>query len=379
MKTQLLRSNVTKRKLINTYRKFSKIGIVTGAGVSATSGIRTYEKLVLRLLEISTEKRLLDESLTWVPSFVERQKKLIEAEDKKTIPPDEIVLFLKKNIVNHGYPFQQLLRVALYEDVDVKKTVLRRAFEKNITLNALLTFCAAKQYSAVAPDSYPNRKHNSPVEVNNKIAGILTTNYDNLLEGAFHTKYRVKLLRPIGRPKSLEDYKDRKIIPVYHNHGYIDYRKPKDEKNDLQNPSIIISEDDYFNRFYDALGFGNYISLNFLRRYPCLFIGTAMTDKNLRRYLYHLIKEPGGQGEHQRKFAILNINEISEPEYTDSLLSTYGVDTIWIDKFEEIETILKDLYISIDGIDQNDWEYLKDYTWPKTAKKKSTSKENSKK
>jgi hypothetical protein len=202
------------------------------------------------------------------------------------------------------------------------------------------------------------------VEANLKVGGLLTTNYDNLVEGAFHTKYRRNLLKPIGRPISREAARDRRLIPVYHIHGYVGYREPKRSPAELETPDIVIAEDDYFQAFYDPLGFGTYIAMSFLRRFPCLFIGSAMTDKNLRRFLFHLAQDGGAAAPHQRKFAILKTAGTPEDGFTDAILLAYGVEVIWIERYEEIRDILRGMYLAVQGVDPADWDYVAGYKWP---------------
>jgi hypothetical protein len=211
------------------------------------------------------------------------------------------------------------------------------------------------------------------IETNPKIGGLLTTNYDNLVESAFHTKYRLKLLKPVGRPTTNEfDKNGRRIIPVYHIHGYVGYKANRQEATEPPGTDLVIAEDDYFETFYDPLGFGNYIALSFLRRFPCLFVGASMVDKNVRRFLFHLFRAAKGNiPDHQRKFAILMTTGSPTDVLVDANLLAYGVETIWIERFTEIPDILRDLYTNISDNEGDredyaaDWKYLKNYTWPK--------------
>jgi len=355
-----------KRNLRSAYVRAPQFGLVLGAGVTAGSGVPTYPKLALRVLELASEEGGLSAPGEWVQEFVQRQRQLLREEDRKTVPPEEVVLFVRAQADGDEAFLRRLVKRALYEHTPARRTVGKGAFSKKSTLDAILTFCAARPDTVLAPvattrTAKPTKEYD--IEANIKVGGILTTNYDNLVEGAFHTKYRRNLLKPVGRPSSQEAERGRRLIPVYHIHGYIGYREPDYPDAELETPDIVVAEDDYFEAFYDPLGFGNYIAMSFLRRFPCLFIGSAMTDKNLRRFLFHLAKDVSATPPHQRKFAILKSSGSPEDELTDAILLSYGVETIWIRGFDEIRDILRGMYIALPGVYAADWEYLENYTW----------------
>ena len=359
------RNEKRKRNLRSTYVREPEFGLVLGAGVTVQSGVPLYDELALRLLDETLKQGKLSVEKDWVQSFVQGQRELLSKGDRKTVPPEEVVLFVRTHLEGDDELFRQLVKEVLYDMEKVGRSVKRQVFEENKTLDAILTFCAARPKTVLAPASEPpSSKKECEIETNIKVGGLLTTNYDNLVEGAFHKKYRRKLLKPVGRPASREFARDRRLIPVYHIHGYIGYREPESVDEEMETPEIVIAEDDYFQAFYDPLGFGNYIAMSFLRRFPCLFIGSALTDKNLRRFLFHLTKDTGITAAHQRKFAILPTFGAPEEEMTDEILLSYGVETIWITDFGQIEGILRGMYTAVSGVTKADWEYVADYRWP---------------
>ncbi len=354
-----VQNETRKKNLKNTYSKTPQFGLVLGAGVTAASGVPTYDELALRLLELASGEEGFTCSQVWTCAFTKRQKALRK---KKciTVPSDEVIQFARAHLGEDRKLLRKLIKEVLYKDTAAaapRRTVGRSTFVNNLTLNAVLTFCAAR------PDTVLALASEYDVEANNKIGGILTTNYDNLLEGAFHTKYRRNLLKPVGRPSSEEFGQERRLIPVYHIHGYVGYRENVAAESSLKTPSVVSTEDDYFQVFYDPLGFGNYIAMDFLRRFPCLFIGSAMTDKNLRRYLFHLSKDAGTSVPHMKKYAILKATGESKDEITDRILLSYGVETIWIEDFKEIKDILFETYMAVKGVTEDDWTYLADFRW----------------
>jgi hypothetical protein len=357
-----------KQALASIYRKAPQFGLVLGAGVTARSGVPTYDDLALRLLERASERGQISAPEEWVRSFVQRQRELLAQEDRRTTAPEEVVLFVRTHLQGGAALLRGLIKEVLYERASTAKIVQRKAFKENTTLDAILTFCAARPHTVLAPAYGPlptgKPRKEYEIETNIKVGGILTTNYDNLVEGAFHTKYRRNLLKPVGRPRSRESDANRRLIPVYHIHGYVGYRKATDTGAKLETPGIVIAEDDYFQIFYDPLGFGNYIAMSFLRRFPCLFIGSAMTDKNVRRFLFHLAQGVNGPPTHQGRFALLKVSGTPEDEFTDAILLSYGVQTIWMQDFGEIGDILRAMYTAVRGVEESDWDWVANYRWP---------------
>jgi hypothetical protein len=367
MNDSLLSKTLARKKLlIKTYRETAQFGLVLGAGVTVASKVPDYNNLALRLLESATQHPKFTGAKDWAQSLVEHQRKQ-RKEGRVTIPPDELILYVRTQLENDENKLQELVQQELYKDVKVGKTAGRGVFESNSTLNAILTFCAARPGTILSP-----KDSKYQIEVNNKVGGILTTNYDNLVESAFHTKYRFKLLKPVGRPSTneFEQRERRPTIPVYHIHGYVGFQADKNGKGQDKNPDIVIAEDDYFETFYNPLGFGNYIAMSFLRRYPTLFIGAGMTDKNLRRFLYHLYDATDTIPMHQRKYAILQLGNSPVDTFMDVVLMGYGVKTIWIKEFTDVQNILQEMYIAsgkgnTEKTLSEDWKYLNNYRWGK--------------
>lgn len=362
----LLDRDGRKKRLIDTYRKSMKFGLVLGAGVTIDSHVPDYNELAIKLLEATIQEPQFTGSKELARNFAEYQREQREKKSE-TVPADEIILYIRKLLGNDRSWLRKLVKRELYREVPVGVTAGRKIFEENSTLNAILTFCAACPGTFLSPN---DSKYE--IEVNNKVGGILTTNYDNLVESAFHTKYRFKLLKPVGRPSTdeFEQRERRSTIPVYHIHGYVGFKADENKAGQDGNPTIVIAEDDYFEAFYDPLGFGNYVAMSFLRKFPTLFIGAGMTDKNLRRFLYHLYNETDKTPIHQRKFAILQLKNSPVDAFMDMVLQGYGVETIWIKEFKEVPNILHEMYVASGMVNMektlgNDWEYLYNYRWGK--------------
>lgn len=85
-----------------------------------------------------------------------------------------------------------------------------------------------------------------------------------------------------------------------------------------------------------------------------------MKDLNLRRFLYFAGQEHASQGTWSpQHFAILKRKDEARDSFNETILGAYGVQIIWIDKFSDIEHVLRDVYTAVDGVTDDDWERLR--------------------
>lgn len=352
-------------KLCQIYRSKPQIGLVLGAGVSCGSDVPLYLKMALDLYKHASKQNLLPNAPSSAVTFLDEQAELLQRKDDggvARLTPEEIVLFIKTYLADKDpQVWLKLVKKVLYANVEIAKShkmVGRETIKKNDTLVAVICFCAALPGSTLALES-PHR-----IETNPKVGGILTTNYDYLVEGSFGSKFGRSMLKPVGRSDARESLPGRRVIPVYHIHGYVSYVPPKDDPAGVKgSEELVIAEDDYLKTFYEPLGFCNYIAMSFFRRFPCLFIGSSMTDMNIRRFLYHHNRERDDSPKSPNHFAILKTEGTLEDDFKDAILSSYRVSTIWIQEFEEIGEILERVYTSEEGVTQKDWEALKIKWW----------------
>lgn len=108
------------------------------------------------------------------------------------------------------------------------------------------------------------------------VKNIITYNYDDILEDAFN-KQSIKF-NPIYGKKF--DHNDSEDINIFHVHGYLP-RKGTLNKNHF----ITLSEDDYHNQYLNLYSWQNLIQIENFQNKCCLFIGTSLSDPNIRRLL----------------------------------------------------------------------------------------------
>jgi len=85
-----------------------------------------------------------------------------------------------------------------------------------------------------------------------------------------------------------------------------------------------------------------------------------MVDRNLRRILYHLKRERIGTTEVKEHFALLPPpSDDGEQEFEDAVLESFGVTAIRLDNpndlGRQVKAIMKRLYLSVDGVTEEDW------------------------
>jgi hypothetical protein len=349
-------------KLTALYRDAGQIGLVLGAGASIDSSVPDYDHLVLTLLESALRDAGKD-APDWAWAFLDLQRYRRES-GRERVPPDVVAMFARLVREKHSVGPLPVAALAdalwgaarvrgLITSADMKNRYVRKeAWAGNSTLNAVITLCSDLQ------DGRP--------QANWKIGAILTTNYDNLVEGACRAKYRtVELLKPVARSTSKEGERTYHQIPVYHIHGYLSYRRAEPEPG--KRP-VVIEESDYFDVFYDALGFGNYMAMAFFRRFPTLFIGSALTDKNIRRLLHRLAQDSDTGRLPNQAFALVRLptsaEGLAEALVTDDVLHAYGVEAIWVASFGDIPKVLKELYVSAGDRREHEkrWDDLWDYS-----------------
>lgn len=341
-------------RLHETYRTQPQIGLVLGAGVSMDSCVPGYRQLALAVLKRAQKEHLLREPSLEVSAYLGRG----EGEQPE---PDEIFEYLRLLFAGDRARFNQLVGAVLYEHLERRshKMVAAETYRLNSTLDAVITFCAARPGAAHAGMSLTPHAR---VASNKRVAAILTTNYDNLVEGSFGSKYRRSgVVRPVGRPPVTHR---PGTIPVFHWHGYISYVLPKSPDSPIKVSDLLIAERDYYSAFYDLLGFGNLVAANVFRTWPTLFIGSSMTDRNMRRVLYQTRTESLGATAEREHFAILlrstEATQRPREDLEDVVLGSYGVSVLRVDHKSEISDLLRSLYLSPDDVTgDQEWNWVK--------------------
>ena len=294
-----------------------------GAGVSKDGGIPLWEVLIKKLHIYMLNHLTKGKGLN-----LEEQKMVSElAWNNKMNSPLMQMRYIKAAFQDEDY--YQLVHTALYkEGVNIDTDLL----------------------NAIARVSTPQRQRCG-------IKSIISYNFDDLLERKLEQKdIRYHVI------SSDDDRQMADKLNIYHVHGYL----PSEYEKRTRNPNLIFSEEDYHRVYRDSFSWSNLVQLSALRENTCLFIGSSLTDPNLRR----LLDVSSRKGEEARHFAFLKrdeiINEIESnardknakrkagkgvleiyQKIDDNIRTAYyrelGLNIIWIDKYEEIPDILNEV------------------------------------
>lgn len=306
--------------------------LVLGAGASAGYNLPSWNSLLQKLMLKTLEKNP-DQATVLSKFFTE----------VFNLNPLIIGRYLQNYYKHKEISFEEEVRSILYEDVE--------GMADESLMNEIVNLCAA-------PGKMPN------------LNSIITYNYDDILENKIkklNIKIPIKEIYGIGMQSKNEE------LSIYHVHGYL----PRNEKlND--NNSITLGEAIYHQQYLEIYSWNNIVQINKFRDNTCLFIGVSLNDPNTRRLLdiakkhggldiprhfifkkkYNLetVKqiltekiEKGGELLNEKIDAGLKFDEVAKImidliesfEENDSL--SLGVNTIWINEYSEIPSILSKL------------------------------------
>lgn len=284
--------------------------IFCGAGVSFESGIPTWNKLLKELLkEVYSDHKLPDIDAKLADVFQNRQN----------LSPLIVANYLK---IGLGKNFLSTVRDVLYQDY----------VGPSSSIKELVELCRPKR----------NRK---------SLKAIVTFNFDDIIE----EQLIAEKIDCISIFDEGERYKESQI-PVFHPHGFLP-RTPKRLPSKYQ---IVFSEDAYHSQFIDPFSWSNLIQLNYLSSSICLFVGISLTDLNMRRLLD--VSERKNKNKDKNHYLIKKRYELKDLFDDSSMLSeknkslipiiekieekdahNLGFNMIWINGFEEIPDILKQI------------------------------------
>jgi len=200
----------------------------------------------------------------------------------------------------------------------------------------------------------------------NRINSVITYNYDDILEENIKLKTDDSLFDSIFKRT---DILNENRLPIFHVHGFL----PRNEEINIET-DIVLSENSYHEQYQDIYSWQNIIQIDKFCNNSCLFIGISLTDPNMRRLLdiakrqlkkettHYIIKVKNNYSDIKKKLEIFTndkkndsmarlmtlldvgstkalINKIQEVEEQDAL--SFNIQTLWVNNVEEIPDILK--------------------------------------
>lgn len=243
--------------LVKQCRK-TPITLFLGSGVSASAGLPIWGELLKRICTIffthwhweieqgnrtgAPDNPPKDLSVAFVDDFMWDDTSLEIGEEFSKGNPTLVAQMIKNCI--RGTDWHYLLQNALYRGVRPKRSKL---------MYSLAGMCHQTK----------------------SMVGIINYNYDDLFE-KYLMKNAVRYYL-LWAEKTMKNH-IREAIPVYHPHGY------KKRKGGPVT-EIILTESDYFRASVEPYSWGNLVQSKALSNSTCVFVGTSMTDPNLRRML----------------------------------------------------------------------------------------------
>lgn len=323
----LTRQQITHR-LIDCYEK-EKLVFVLGAGVSMGFGLPNWDTLLQKLMITTIEK---EQNVSTVLS------KLFTS----VFSPSPLIAgrYLQKFYEEKKLSFEDAVRKVLYENLEIER--------QSDLMDEIINYC-------VAPGKSPN------------LDSIISYNFDDILEQRL-SKVGVQVPhKPIFGIGMNPDGQ----LPIYHVHGFLQQKGKLTEQN-----QITFGESIYHKQYIDIYSWNNIVQINKFRDSNCVFIGSSLTDPNIRRLLDIAKKQKGEKEENHFIFKmrhkeeavkirlhnllkenheLLNDKALAELKFNDTVkfliniierfeesdTASFGVRTIWIDEWSEIPEILK--------------------------------------
>lgn len=315
-------------KLIDCYEKENLV-LVLGAGVSMGFGLPNWDTLLQKLMITTIEQ---EQNVSTVLS------KLFTT----VFSPSPLIAgrYLQKYYEDKKLSFEDAVRKVLYENLQIDK--------QSDLMDEIVNFC-------VAPGKSPN------------LDSIISYNFDDILEQRL-SKVGVQIPhKPIYGIGMNPDGQ----LPIYHVHGFLQHKGKLTEQN-----QITFGESIYHKQYIDIYSWNNIVQINKFRDANCLFIGSSLTDPNIRRLLDIAKKQKGEKEENHFIFKmrhkeedvktrlqillkenheLLNEKSLAELNFNDTVkfliniiqrfeesdTASFGVRTIWIDEWNDIPAIMK--------------------------------------
>ena len=299
------------------------IVLFLGAGASSDAKIATWDTLISKLFVLLIDKRLNAKQIQ------------IEEDDKKKI--SEKILsqngnspLLQTRFLRTGFEsdFEESVRDILYSNADKTSKLLEEIGQLCI----------------------PNRGKLG-------IRAIVNYNFDDLVEKNLK-RLRVKYHSIYGEGM----VPDSDELGIYHVHGFLP--QEKEDYDNLTRSLLVFSEEGYHKLMLEPYNWANISQLNYMINNTCVFIGLSMTDPNMRRLLEIAAQKKIDNNEECQHYAIMRRFTIEDSSGNDSIKSfervneslqeaffkELGVNIIWVDKFDEIPSLLKQIKNNCENI-----------------------------
>lgn len=240
-----------------------RLTLYLGAGVSAASGLPTWQRLVLAMyfdMLSQSDQRAYSNYVHAVAEWM-----LARSPDPLEITAQKI----RMHFGNRAAAFLKSLRRQLYAGFEERGAFhvpeRRKLRSGNPTLRAVATLC-----------EHSSRRNSRGVEA------VITYNYDNLLEIALAERTRYQIVR------GPDVEREPAALPIYHVHGYVPISNEAGSSAD----EIIFTEEQYHETTNAAYSWPNLVQIRGMSSSTGLMVGLSLSDRNIRRLLHALSRSP---------------------------------------------------------------------------------------
>jgi hypothetical protein len=344
-----------------------ELTLYLGAGASVPSGLPSWERLIQSMYFRNMQTEALRQNLDSYPNYLYAISEWVLSKHRE--PLDIMVRKIKSRYLENE--FLQFLKDTLYagfiyreESPDSlgRKKIQRpqRLTTNNPTLEAVVDLCSRTQPGIAG------------------LEGIITYNYDNLLELALEQHQYTSFQTIWNTRQQMEPGR----VPIFHVHGYVPTNGEGSAAHEL-----ILSEEQYNRVAQDAFFWGNLVQLQYLGNSVGLMIGLSLADRNIRRLLdtirhspmrcrnFIMLRKPkqitltekdvfeidqmsrrymakfsrSGAGIKNRQFIGMELSMIMteinrvEKQDTEQLLKELRITPIWYENHEEIPHLLRQI------------------------------------
>lgn len=297
-----------KIKLLNEALIDNQLTLVCGAGISVSSGIPTWNDL---LVDILNDTFFSESSKNAIESKVSAQELLSIMPQSNLILGKYLRLVLKDS-------FDKVVRSHLYHFSMCATNSATKPIAQNIETDIV---------KAIIELARPKRRGKC-------LESIITFNFDDLIETALsqHSIEHCSIWKE-GQEREID------ALPIYHVHGYLPSRR------EISDPNLVFSEETYHSQFIDPYSWSNLIQLNTFSANVCLFVGISLSDPNLRR----LLDISWRKNNRCKHYIIMkkSLEKNRTTEITNMLFeqdaNSLGLNVIWCSDFSEIPHILKQI------------------------------------
>jgi hypothetical protein len=296
------------REHVQTLAKAYKgdgITLYLGAGVSAGSGVPTWEHLVLTMFFATAQSASLE---GWRP-FSNYLYAIAEWYLARQHEPLEITASKLRRASAKDAAFLARLKETLYGPfvdggtvVAPKRAHLRSA---NLTLGAVAALCEG------APKG------------SGGVRSVITYNYDGLLEAALDCAHA-----PVWNADRPPEGK----LPIYHVHGFVPFPGRKGSKTE----EIVFTEEQYHQASHDPYSWGNIVQLGAMTARVGLTVGLSLADRNIRRLLDAASRTPVPP----RVYALLQRAKWKRPDQ-EELQSIHEKAQVYLARFQQQNSGIK--------------------------------------